>query len=282
MEKDITKGLVEQSGEVINKAYEDLVHPTAEPLGQMLSYLPRTIRLFFAKWERWLVNGEENLKLTGEALKDKVSAIPKDKICEPEPYVAIPAMQQIAYCYDSEELRNMYANLLASSMNKDKKWSVHPGYVDIIKQLTPDEAKLLKVLPKKTNVYLPVVDLKIKLGDHTKGERIIKQNYTNIGDSICESPESIGLYLDDLIRLKIIDIPYDRYLVDKTNYDKLKNSNYIKKLMQSHRLTPEQKFDFNEKILSVTEFGLGFISCCIDEPKKNVITVTINKVEDQE
>lgn len=265
MEKEITKGLIEQSGEVINKAYDDFVHPTAEPLGQILSYLPRTVRLFFAKWEKWLVNGEENLRLTGEALRDKVSAIPEEKLCEPEPYVAIPAIQQIAYCYDSAELRNMYANLLASSMNTDKKWSVHPGYISIIKQLTPDEAKLLKILPRETNRYLPLIDLKIVLGDYSKGEQIIKQNYTNIGDTICESPENIGVYIDDLIRLKIIDVPSDRHLIDKSKYDCLKNSEFIQKLRNDDILLADQRYDFNEKVLSVTEFGLGFIRCCIDD-----------------
>lgn len=63
MSGDISKGLIEQSGEVLNKAYDDLIQPTAEPVGNMLSYLPRTIRLFLAKWEKWLINGEENISV---------------------------------------------------------------------------------------------------------------------------------------------------------------------------------------------------------------------------
>lgn len=134
MGNDVKNSLIEQNGEVLTKAYDDLIHPSAEPTGQIMSYLPRTIRLCFARWEKWLINGEENLRLTNEALKDKVSKIPEEKLCEPEAYVAVPTMQQLAYCFDSNELRNMYANLLASSMNADKKWQVHPGYIDIIKQ----------------------------------------------------------------------------------------------------------------------------------------------------
>lgn len=265
MEKEVTKGLIEQSGEVLCKAYDDIIHPTAEPTGQILSYLPRAIRLCFARFEKWLINGEENLRLTSEALKDKVSKIPEEKLCEPEPFVAVPAMQQLAYCYDSDELRNLYANLLASSMNDEKKWQVHPGYVDIIKQLTPDEAKLLPLLPKQANAYIPIVDLKVKMGSFEEGEHLIKQNYTNLGDAVCENPENICLYIDDLARLRIIDIPSSCQLVDKTQYESIKNSEYICKLKSSIQLGPEQEYAFNEKVLGVTEFGIGFLRCCTDE-----------------
>ena len=49
-----------------------------------------------------------------------------EKIVEPEPYVAVPAIQAISYAMNSDELRNLYANLLAKSMIKDTKDTVHP------------------------------------------------------------------------------------------------------------------------------------------------------------
>jgi len=205
MSDDIKNEIVKQSTEVLSKGYDDLIHPSAEPIGQMISFLPRTIRVGLSKWEKWLINGEESLRLTAEALREKVAKIPEDKQCEPEPYVAVPAIQQIAYCYDSAELRDMYANLLAASMNADRKWEVHPSYVDIIKQLTPDEAKLLSRCPNSSYEYKPVIDLKIKLAEINAGERTILRNYSNIADEICEHPENINRYLDNLNRLKIIN-----------------------------------------------------------------------------
>ena len=264
MEKSLTDSIAEQTTEVLGKVYDDVIHPSAEPVGQVLSYLPRTLRLWFSKWERWLINGEENLRLTSEALRDKVKTIPEEKLCEPEAYVAVPIMQQLAYCYDSSELRDMYANLLAASMNTDKKWQVHPGYIDVIKQLTPDEAKLLSVLPKETNEYVPLITLKVKLGDYTKGEEIIKQNYTNAWDDICDQPQNISLYLDDLARLKIIDIPDGQSLVNIEKYESIKNSEYIQKLKAEHVLAPDTEYDFEQKVMNVTEYGRGFILCCID------------------
>ena len=98
---EIIGKLAEESGGVLKKAYTDVVEPSAKPVGIMLSFLPRTIRLGLSKWEKWIINGEESLQLTAEALQEKVEKIPEEKQCEPEPYVAVPAIQQIAYCFDS-------------------------------------------------------------------------------------------------------------------------------------------------------------------------------------
>ena len=268
MENNFTKEIINQSEGMLDKAYDDIVHPIAEPVGQILSYLPRTIRLFFAKWEKWIVNGEENLKLTGEALKDKVSGIPEEKLCEPEPYVAIPAIQQIAYCYDSDELRDMYANLLAASMNTDKKWQVHPGYVDIIKQLTPDEARLLRICPRSSVLYKPLINLTIK-EPNNQGSRTLKRNYTNFADDVLDCPANIGSYIDNLNRLEIIKVPGDMHIPDDSFYFPIENSRFIKEMEQKTPLKEGEQFEHVKKLFYVTEFGLGFINCCIDDSFNN-------------
>ena len=63
---------------------------------------------------------------------------------------------------NSEELRNMYANLLAASMLKDEKENAHPSFVEIIKQLSPDEAKLLKKISESGDAY-PLIDVKLNV-----------------------------------------------------------------------------------------------------------------------
>ena len=143
LNQDIAKELVSQTA---GKTYDDLVHPTAQATGGIISFIPRTIRVWFNKWEKWILNGEYAIRETEKLLEEKLKHIPEDKIVEPEPYVAVPAIQQLSYSFDSEALRELYANLLASSMNVDKKDAVHPAFVDIIRQLTPSEAKLLSYI----------------------------------------------------------------------------------------------------------------------------------------
>ena len=185
---EIEKEILDQTKGVAVEVYKDALRPVVKPVGEILGFLPRTIKLAFSGWEKWLINGEESLRLTAETIKEKVKQIPEEKFVEPEPYVAIPAIQQISYCQNSEELRDLYANLLTSSMNADKKWQVHPSFVDIIKQLTPDEAKIIRSIPNFKNNFMPAID--VKLTDKNAlgtGHQIFITNFTTIGFNVIEN-----------------------------------------------------------------------------------------------
>jgi len=124
--------------------YQDLLHPVLAPTGKVLGLIPRAINLALSPLEKWLSAKEYNVEETKKLLEKKLENVDPETIVPPEPYIAVPAMQYISYCQDNPDLRDMYAELLAKSMQEDKKDLVHPGYLEIIKQLSPDEAMLLK------------------------------------------------------------------------------------------------------------------------------------------
>lgn len=261
IDKEFVGQVIDQSGGVLEKAYDDLAHPTVKSVGNTVSLIPRTIGVWLGKWEKWVINGEESIRLTAEAVREKAEKIPEEKLTEPEPYVAIPAVQQLSYCYDSEVLREMYANLLVSSMNTDTKQAVHPSFVDIIKQLTPDEAKLLKSIKNNTS-YIPLVDLLIQLGNG-RGHVPLLKNYTNIGYGLCDNPANISAYIENLDRLKLICILEDIHLTDKSMYVPLENSSYFK-AYRNAPLPDGKSFSVKQKSFIVTNFGQKFIEACIE------------------
>jgi len=258
MEDGITKKIADEASGVLTEVYKDALSPSVQTVGVMLSYLPRSIRLTFSRWEKWIINGEETLKLTAEVLKEKVSKIPENKLCEPEPYVAIPAMQQLSYCENNESLREMYANLLASSMNIDTKWNVHPAFVDIIKQLTPDEAKFLKKLPPFIMILHPLIDVKAKNG--SKSHTMIS-NFTTYGLDVIENKSNINSYIENLERLKIIQIPELSSISNKEVYVELKNNEMLKNSIHSS-FSEHFTIDYNYKLFHVTNFGAKLIETC--------------------
>lgn len=149
---------------VLEKAYDDLVHPSAESLGKTVSLVPRTVAIWLSSWNRQVVNREESIKLAIDAIESRVGKIPEEHLTEPPAHIAVPAIQQLAYCYDSEELRGMYANLLLSSMDDQTTEYVHPSLVQLLKEISPDEAKLLSTLTgseANVRVSIPLVDLRI-------------------------------------------------------------------------------------------------------------------------
>lgn len=260
MANEISKGIIDKADGVLVEVYKDAASPLIKPIGEILGFLPRTLKLALSGWEKWLINGEETIKLTAETVKEKIKAVPEEKLVEPEPYVAIPAMQQLSYCVNNEDLRDLYANLLVSSMNADKKWKVHPAFVDIIKQLTPDEAKFIRNLRPFVSINNPLIDVRIEYDKIGSGRTIIS-NFTNVGLDQLDVPHNIGSYIDNLERLKLICIPPTMSLTNKDLYEPLK-THYLLTNSLPKQLGPNQKIGYDYKVFNLTNFGFDFVNIC--------------------
>lgn len=254
---EIEKEILDQTKGVAVEVYKDALRPVVKPIGEILGFLPRTIKLAFSGWEKWLINGEESLRLTAEAIKEKVKQIPEDKFVEPEPYVAIPAIQQISYCQNSEELRDLYANLITSSMNADKKWQVHPSFVDIVKQLNPDEAKYLKGLSPTAVAIYPLIDVDFSFGN--KGGHPIISNFTDYNLNVLEHPGNICAYIDNLVRLNLIEIPSGQWLDDPDKYNQLEKHPMIQNPVRVNGEV-QISYKYKHKLFRLTNFGLIFVN----------------------
>lgn len=84
-------------------------------------------------------------------LKEKISKIPEDKLIEPDIQIVAHALETSKYCIEKKELREMFANLISSSMNSEKKELVHPIFTNIIMHLSTSEALFLKDLEHINN-----------------------------------------------------------------------------------------------------------------------------------
>ena len=220
--------------------------------------IPRTIGVWLGKWEKWIINGERSIELTKQAVQEKLVRIPEEKLSEPEPNIAIPAIQQLSYCYDCEELRNMYANLLVTSMNVDTKSSAHPAFVDIIKQLTPDEAKFIKSLNCSYQFY-PLVDI---IAENKKNSfHYLLKNFTVRKLAELSCPDCISTYIENLSRLSIIEIHESTFVTDTRVYDEIENTEKISSLLKANEDGYTTRL--NKKSYTVTDFEMSFISACV-------------------
>lgn len=259
--------VVETVKTVGKDVYEDGLKPVVKPTGELGGLIPRTIKAALAPLEKWIMVREYNLEATRRLLEEKLQNTPAELIESPEPYIAVPALQYTSYCMDNDELRNMYANLLANSMTKVVKDGVHPGFVEIIKQLSPDEAKILKHM--KTHPVEPTITLKYK---HAAGGGVaIIRDFSDIGERVgCEQPQNIAAYFDNMVRLGlIVNVGNLSYLTDKTRYEPLKHHRWV-----SVYATDEQaqargfdKYSFEEGFVRLSAYGENFCSVCLDVQK---------------
>lgn len=90
-------------------------------------------------------------------LKEKISKIPEDKLVEPDIQVIAQALEASKYCIEKEELRHMFASLIASSMNQDNY--IPPILVNIIRYLSPIDSKILNYMYTLNHKKLKYEDL---------------------------------------------------------------------------------------------------------------------------
>ena len=170
---------------VVGKLYDDIVHPTAYIIGQRLKGAIRRLSM-----------KEETIVEAAQIIEPIMRDVPPEKFVEPEPYIVGSAMLAMTFTLDCEELRNLYANLLASSMNSDIKDNVHPAFTEIIKQLSPDEARIMEYI---SNVGLiPFVHIHTRIGE--KSYRMEYQYITNIPERVnIQNQKKIPEYIENLV-----------------------------------------------------------------------------------
>jgi hypothetical protein len=251
--------------EVAKDVYQDGGKPIVKPSGELVGLIPRAIKAALLPLEKWTLSREYNLKETQILLEQKLSNIAPDLIEPPEPHIAVPALEYISYCMDNKELRNMYANLLANSMNKIVKNGVHPSFVEIIKQLCPDEAKVLKIINSRK--VSPIIALRYEKGNSV-GIYILK-TFSNIGEiARCENPMDIQRYIINLDRLGIIEINENYNLTNKSHYDPLLNHPYIQSIMNisdEYKQRGYTEVKTIEGAIFLTTLGTAFCSICLDK-----------------
>ena len=92
-----------------------------------------------------------------------------------KPGLAIKALEDSRYQLSEETLREMFANLIASGVDKQKNENITPRYATVLSQLGADDAKFLEDMYEENYPVFPTSKIK----------------YTNLrGDSYIEEPET--------------------------------------------------------------------------------------------
>lgn len=276
-QKLITDVTVAAVTEVTKNVYNDIAHPALSATGNVLAIIPQAVERALLPVQQWIVEGQYKFAETKKLLEKKLENVSPEDIVSPEPYIAIPALQAISYSMDNEEIRNMYANLLASSMYEKVRNNVHPAFVEIIKQLSPDEAKILKyVHAVKRNV--PLISFRVENISDRSGNVVYKYLsplHTEIKDLEYKEQEKIILALENLERQNLIVVEKNYTLTDKQEYESLFCDKRAEELL-SKKLPEDMKWDWVKTYFSLTEFGKIFCDICISDD------IIISEVENEQ
>ncbi len=245
--------------------YENIVQPAAKEIGAGLQTVAKTVHIALAPVSALVWGFEQIKEFVGTSVAKRLEKIPKDKIITPPAQIAGPALEALRYTGHEETLREMYGKLLATSMNADQATSAHPGFVEIIKQMSPDEARICKLFKNKNE--FPTIDLHLKDDGCVDGSyKSVMPHYSRLGyDAGCLYPRFIQRYLDNLSRLGIVEIPASGLfaLSNKEEYKPIENDEYIL-TVKEHFSKQGKTMEFERGLVRRTPFGIAFIEACID------------------
>jgi hypothetical protein len=208
-------------------------------------------------------------------LGERVTAIPGNR--RRAPALAFAAQALASGVRQGAAMRERYLNLLAAAMDSETSARVHPAFLSILRQLTPDEVRIIGMFQHDGPYPLLTVGARYKFGGPIRTElRLFSPLAIEAG---CEQPERLPLYLDNLSRLGIVELRKTRVADDTRPFRALEAHPTVKAAIARAETrapaplaTPPAAdddpivADLQRHALYVTSFGRQFYEACEYRP----------------
>ena len=250
-------------GEIVDKVpvYQDAIQPAAKEIGKGLQVVAKAVNAALIPVEGLIWGVEQIRDFVRERVAKKLESVPPEDIQQPKPHIAVPAIDALRYTGTEENLSDLYANLLATSMDKATAYRAHPGFVDMIKNMCPDEAKIMRFLSGQP--YYPIVNIK-SVSSADQSFQVIHRHLSLIGiDAKCEHPTLAANYLDNLGRLGLVQVETTVRMQKDEPYTRIEEHPEVKKIIESLKKIDGKTVDVGKMRLAVTDLGKQFIRACV-------------------
>lgn len=201
----------------------------AETFGHAYDFVFGRLDYYFKKSN---LRRELDFQKYRDELLDEMSKIPDENFKEPTMSIIGPGLESSKYYIEEDDIRQMFSKLLARSMDDRYTEKLNHSFVEILKQLSPTDALILKYIASEE--YVPTAKV-TTLSSGITG--VALTDYFLILDDV--STKSIQISLNNLKRLGLIEIPdyaplspekiYQPFYVHEL-FTELSNKNYIKDL----------------------------------------------------
>jgi hypothetical protein len=232
----VSTALAKKALEPIGGLLQRIAGPLADEIGDSLAIIARPYRIrlslkMFQKTQRML----ESAGITPQAVP---------------PRLFLPIVES-ASIEDDEDLHTRWAALLANAATSHN--SVHPSYIETLKQLAPVEARLLDAL--------------YEVAEGKKWQRVETSNVT--GDEFKSAGPALFTWFSNLTRLGLIQITFDidsrsrKIRVRMPHIDASKFPGFV-------GVEAEGYFDGElEETYLFTDFAVDFVNVC--RPPKTTV-----------
>lgn len=241
--------------------YEEVLSPFAKELSKGLVSIARMVNSSVFLVEDSVHAVTNVLRMTAENL----ALLPPDRVSFERPRIALQALNEARFTINEEDIQRLFANLITTSLDSNESALAHPAYIETIKQLQPDEARILRLMfnkEKHRKGHAPTID-------------VIQKNSQDIGlgitsttaevnliceDAACEHQGNSALYFSNLKRIGILSHS------SGTSFARNEHERIFEheKVNQICLVNPSlDKVSFSEGQYNFTGFGWGFVRSCI-------------------
>jgi len=201
-----------------------------------------------------------NLEKRLDEYAQKLHTIPEDKRCEVHPQIGLPIIEKLTYT-TSDEIADLFTNLLASASSRDTVNTAHPAFISMIERMSSDEARILVYLKDKEDI--PYCDINA-YPNQDRGYITLSEHVTMIDEDVTLSyPQNIDAYLANFISLGILLDMRGVFRIDKTQYDRIRKKCQVEAMTKSYVPEYFKSIVVQESYYQVTSFGKLFIQACI-------------------
>ncbi|WNC94383.1 Abi-alpha family protein [Paraburkholderia sp. FT54] len=126
--------------EVVKSAYDDAVSPVLKETGKFGQDILKTLRLVFFPVQ-YAAALQDRL---AKHLERSIARVPEERRVAPVESLALPIADQFKFHDEQSVVGQMFERLLSRAMDRERVGEAHPAFVQIVGQLAPDEAVLIK------------------------------------------------------------------------------------------------------------------------------------------
>jgi len=182
----------------VKAIYEEGASPAVKQTGQILEDLTKVVHLALAPIQ-YLGALQDRYR---HFIDTSVRRVPEDRRISPAPQIVGPILEGIRYEPEGTPIDGMFSELLSKSMDRQHVNEAHPAFPTIIKQLSSDEAKILKSLLRANYdfVYCRDYDDKVRLFSGHKVE------VDDLPRAALSFPDNVSFYFEHMNHLGLAGI----------------------------------------------------------------------------
>jgi hypothetical protein len=238
----IAKTASDSIGKVSEHIYSDALSPSVQRVGGALDTLfkvglsPVSILDWgFERSKAWLA----------KQIEERMAETPDQFHRSPPLQIASPILIAIASNAENEGLRNIFAELLLKAMDSRTVENIHPSFVSVLGQLTPQEALVFVSFGKNASTGSLFIDAPRSMSHFRLPS--IEQLFDSHCKSIGISDPKSQIWLENLLRLRLLELmTYTDAVYHEADFN-------------DHGPSVETK---DERHLTLTDYGREFLFAC--------------------